>query len=370
MARILVVDDEPLNRQLLRACFGGSGHEIVEARDGHEALIAAEEHTPDLVLLDVMMPGMSGYECVAQLRAMFEGALVPIVLVTALHDREARVTGLAAGADEFLTKPIDREELLVRAGNLLALRAREVALQERNIELVELQRFQDDTMAMLVHDLKSPLSVIQASVDYLIGRGEADADTVEALEDCRQASGRIARLVGNILEVAHAESGRLAVKPAPTALAPIVEAVLRPRRAALERRKIGVEAAADVTAEVDRDLIARVVENLIDSAGRHTPQGGRIRVWAQAVDGAVELRVGSSGPAIPEVSRALVFEKYTQVWDARGGGAIGLGMYFCRLTIEAHGGSVWIEEAARLPAVFALRVPHPAAPRPLAPGVE
>src|SRR4051812_17327067 len=162
MARILVVDDEPLNRHLLRACFRESGHEIVEARDGHEALIAAEDATPDLVLLDVMMPGMDGYDCVRQMRALFAGELVPIVLVTALHDREARMTGLAAGADEFLTKPIDRQELLVRSGNLLALRAREISLQQRNVELAELQRFQDETMAMLVHDLKSPLAVIQS----------------------------------------------------------------------------------------------------------------------------------------------------------------------------------------------------------------
>jgi two-component system sensor histidine kinase/response regulator len=360
VARILVVDDEPLNRNLLRACFAGSGHEIVEAPSGDAALALAEDATPDLVLLDVMMPGMDGFETTRQLKAMFADTFVPVVLVTALDDRTSRVTGLAAGADEFLTKPIDRDELLMRSGNLLQLRTREVELQRRNVELVELQRFQDETMAMLVHDLKSPLSVILASVEYLIGRGGLDADGTEALEDSLQAGSRIARLTSNILEIAHAESGRLELRRGKVGLAGLVETVLRPRRSVLERRGLVVEVeVGDRAAEVDRDLIARVLENLIDNAARYTPSSGRIRIWAEPdADDATKLvvRVGNSGAPIPEASRMLVFEKFTQVWESRRG-SVGLGLYFCRLAIEAHGGKIWIEETQTLPTVFAFALP-------------
>jgi signal transduction histidine kinase len=224
---------------------------------------------------------------------------------------------------------------------------------------------------MLVHDLKSPLSVIQASVDYLLGLGGGGDDAREALDDCRQAGSRIARLVGNILEVAHAESGHLTLRTAPASLGPVIEGILGPRRAGLERRGVTVEVDARVSADIDRDLMARVIENLIDNGARHTPQGGRLRVWTRAVPDAVELRIGNSGPSIPESSRGLVFEKYTQVWDARGGGgSVGLGLYFCRLAVEAHGGKIWIEEQPDLPTVFAMRVPTPAAQRPLRPGVD
>jgi len=366
MARILVVDDEMLNRALLRACFSNSGHVIVEASDGFEALVAAEDVTPDLVLLDVMMPGMDGFECVRQLRALFDADPVPIVLVTALHDRAARLTGLAAGADELLTKPIDREELLVRAGNLLALRARSLELRRRNVELAELRRFQDDTMAMIVHDLKGPLSVIHASVDYLLGLDDRDTETRATLADCRQASARISRLVGNILELAHAEAGRLSLHAVPGPIAPLVETVLGPRRTGLERRGVQTAIDAAVTVEVDRDLMTRTLENIVDNAARHTPQGGLIRVWGRAVPGGVELRIGNSGSAIPEPNRALVFEKYTQMRDAHGRGSVGLGLYFCRLAVEAHGGSIWIEETPELPTVIALRLPVPVAPRMIA----
>ena len=360
MARILVVDDEPLNRTLLRACFAGSGHELVEATSGDQALALAEDLTPDLVLLDVMMPGMDGFETTRQLKAMFADVFVPVVLVTALDDRTSRVTGLAAGADEFLTKPIDRDELLMRSGNLLQLRAREVELQRRNVELVELQRFQDETMAMLVHDLKSPLSVILASVDYLIGAPGMHPDAVEALDDCRQAGSRIARLTSNILEIAHAESGRLELRRARAGLAGLVETVLGPRRSVLERRGLAVEVeVGDLAAECDRDLVARVLENLIDNGARYTPASGRLRVWAAPGESGgqtVIVRVGNSGAAIPEASRMLVFEKFTQVWEARRG-SVGLGLYFCRLAVEAHGGTIWIEETPELPTVFAFALP-------------
>jgi len=359
LGRILVVDDEPLNRHLLRACFGGSGHEICEAHDGQEALVVAEDKPPDLVLMDVMMPGMDGFECTRQMKEMFADTYLPIIVVTALDDRASRVAGLAAGADEFLSKPIDRDELLMRAGNLLDLRAREVELSRRNVELVELRRFQDDTMAMLVHDLKSPLSVIQASVDYLLGNEELAGETREAVEDCRQSTTRIARLVGNILEIAHAEAGRLVLKPSKVSLGPVIAPLLDPRRSVLARRSITVETELGAAAMLaDRDLLARVIENLIDNAARHTPTGGRMRLWAQPG----ELRIGNSGAPIPPPMRTLVFEKYTQVCDAGrpGGGNVGLGLYFCRLAVEAHGGRIWIEETPELPTVFAMQLPEAA----------
>jgi signal transduction histidine kinase len=374
-----------LNRTLVRAYLDGSGHEIIEAPDGEHALAIAEDSPPDLVLLDVMMPGMDGFETTRQLKAMFSDIHVPIILITALDDRESRMIGLAAGADEFLTKPIDREVLLLRAGNLLAWRAREVELATRNIELMELRRFQDETMAMLVHDLKSPLSVILASLDYVLGLPEAvSGEAREALTDCKQSGARIQRLVGGILEVAHAESGKLVLRRAPQALAELLRTALGARQHVLQRRGVPIEIAldAELVADIDRDLLARVIENLIDNASRYTPQGGRVKIWGQRAGEAedpagrrsgaspagswIELRIGNSGPAIPESSRLLVFEKYTQVWDAaRGtlGGSVGLGLYFCRLALEAHGGAIWIEESEELPTVFAMRLPAPSAPR-------
>src|SRR5438445_5812976 len=148
MAKILIVDDEPVNRELLHAYLDGSDHELIDAASGEMALVLTKEQRPDLVLLDVMMPGLDGFETTRRLKAELTNELLPVVLVTALADHESRLRGLRAGADEFLTKPVDRHELLLRVSNLLSLRAHQVALVRRNVELIELQRFREEMSAM------------------------------------------------------------------------------------------------------------------------------------------------------------------------------------------------------------------------------
>ncbi len=224
--------------------------------------------------------------------------------------------------------------------------------------LRQLKEFQDEMLAMLVHDLKSPLAVILASLDYALTHPETGGEVREALEDSHEAATRISRLVGNMLETAQAEAGRLVVRPRDVPLARLIDDALASRGPLLARRSLALEIDVDELAlHADRDLLARVVENLLDAAVRTAPTKGRVRLWATAVDGAIELRVGTNGTAIPAASRPLLFEKFTQVWDARGG--VGLGLYFCRLAMEAHGGKIWIEESPELPVIIALRLPTP-----------
>src|SRR5437868_5677361 len=153
MAIILIVDDEALNRELLHAYLESSEHTLIDAESGEDALAAVARERPDIVLLDVMMPGLSGFDTVERIKAATRDQFLPVVLVTALADHDSRLRGLRAGADEFLTKPVDRHELLLRVANLLSLRAKESALIAHNVELVELQRFRDEMSAMIVHDL-------------------------------------------------------------------------------------------------------------------------------------------------------------------------------------------------------------------------
>lgn len=236
------------------------------------------------------------------------------------------------------------------------LRLREAELAARTLELDQARKFQDEMLEMLVHDLKSPLAVIVASLDYALGAPEIVGEVREALEDSHEAVGRISRLVGNMLETAQAEAGRLVLRRRAVPLARLLDDALASRQPLLARRGLALEAdVGGLAIDADADLMARVVENLLDAAMRTTPAAGRVRVWAVTVPEGIELRVGTTGRAIPESSRALVFEKFTQVWDASGG--VGLGMYFCRLAVEAHGGRIWIEDSAELPAVFALFIP-------------
>jgi signal transduction histidine kinase len=359
---ILIVDDERINRELLHACFAGSDHTLIDADSGEAALEIALQTRPDLVLLDVMMPGLDGYATTARLKALFADELLPVVLLTAVRDHESRLRGLRAGADDFLIKPVEPTELMLRVNNLLALRANEAALVQRTVELVELQRFRDEMSALLVHDLKSPLSVILANVDYVLEDDGDPAADREALLDAKAAGGRALRLLANLADVARAEAGQLALERHRTEVAVLLEPLVRQRARLAESRAIQLDSTIDpgLPINVDRELISRVVENLFDNALRHTPPGGRIAVRGTAHSDAVRIRIGNTGGAIPSDARTRIFEKFAQGHEQAGRMNLGLGLYFCRLAAEAHGGRIWVEATRELPTVFSLELPRAA----------
>lgn len=361
MSRILIVDDDPVNRELLGAYLDGGGHQLYEADSGEGALALVEATAPDLVLLDVMMPGLGGLETLRRLKRRAKDEFLPVVLVTALGDGAARLEGLRAGADEFLTKPVDRHELLLRISNLLALRNKDRALLKRNIELVELQRFREELSMLIVHDLKNPLSVIMSNIDYVLESEDAadEAERREALHDTRAATRRVARLLANLLDVARMEAGRLELHRTHAAVADVVGPLLHQRHHMARARQIDLVSSVEGTTQLyaDVDLIARVLENVLDNAFRHTPPGGRIELQAAAGPSTLTLAIGNTGEPIPVEARARLFEKFAQTSSGVGRMNLGLGLYFCRLAAEAHAGRIWVEQTAALPTVFNLELP-------------
>jgi K+-sensing histidine kinase KdpD len=359
VAKILVVDDDPINRELLRAYLDSSGHDILEAESGEQAVALARDIAPDLVLLDVMMPGMSGFAATRLLKNLAPDEFLPVVLVTALSDHASRLEGLRTGADELLTKPIDRHELMLRVANLLKLRDREAALTRRNLELVELHRFREELSAMIVHDLRNPLTAVIANLGFAIDDTQIQPDTLEALRDSKSAADRAVRLLANLLDVARLEERQLQLRRSLVPVADLVGPLVHQRQHLAGSRSISIDSAIDEAARVyvDTDLIGRVIENVFDNALRYTPQGGRIAVCGTMIPDAVRVTIGNSGAAIPVESRTHIFEKYAQLGHAVGRMNLGLGLYFCRLAAEAHGGRMWVDETADLPTVFALELP-------------
>ena len=353
MARILIVDDDPLNRELLHVHFDGDGHEIIDAPSGEQGLLLAAEIHPDIVLLDVMMGGLNGFETAARLKKMADTEFLPVILLTALGDQQSRSLGLRMGADEVLTKPVDRQELSARVNNLLALRA-------KNTEIAKLSRFKDEMSALIVHDLKNPMSVILANCEYLEEcLTNPEPDHLEALRDCQQASRRIMRLLANLLDLVRLEERRFVLRPSPTPLVKLLSniAAERKRGAANQRITMAVSASGEKVIQADADLVTRVVENVLDNALRYTPPGGRIEISLIESHSTVDIRVGNSGRAIPLASRAGVFDKFVQDNVAHGRLNMGLGLYFCRLAAQAHRGKIWIEETPELPTVFVIELP-------------
>jgi signal transduction histidine kinase len=231
------------------------------------------------------------------------------------------------------------------------------ALIERTQQLVRLQSLQNDLANFLVHDLKTPLSIVSHNLSWLREASLKKPDMTGAIDDCREATRRILGMVSDLLEIAKMEECEPMVRSvSPESLREIAEEVCRERRRTVEDRRIDIELISDgpAWAPADRGLARRALENLVDNAIRHTPEGGRIRVEAIG-DPVPELVVSNTGDPIPPDDLARVFEKFGQgeaSRDHRIGS--GLGLYFCKLVMAAHGGAISHRSTAAWPTSFVL----------------
>ncbi|MDB4970918.1 MAG: hypothetical protein JWN44_6607 [Myxococcales bacterium] len=358
MARILVVDDVAMNRELLRVLLEPAGHEVIEVDSGEAALLAATATPPDLVLLDVMLPGMNGFETASKLKQR-TGGFLPIIMVTSLNDPSSRLLALRVGADDFVSKPIDRWELAARCNNLLKLRSQERELAERNQQLIELQRFRDEMASLVVHDLKNPMAVVLSNLEYVLaGDDILTQDQRDAILDARSGAFRTLRLLANLLDVSKLEASRLLLQRAKINFERLIEPILGNRTRLLASRGIVLTLAmAPDEVAIDIDLMTRVIENILDNALRYTPAQGSVKIEARCTPESCELRIGNSGPPVPEAERPHIFEKYGQAEGAQRTN-LGLGLYFCRLVVEAHGGKLTLDSEATLPTVFSMQLPR------------
>ena len=361
---ILIVDDDLDARELLRIYLHDAGYETVEAKNGEQAVELAIAATPDLVLMDAMLPRMNGFEAARRIKQQRSGEFLPIIMVTALRDQSSKLLGYRVGVDDFLSHPVDRIELGVRVAALLALRERHQSLMRRNEELAELQRFRDEMSSTVVHDLKNPLAVILANLTYAIEElrqaGDVvDPDVPQSLIESQEAGRRLLRLLTNLADTARIEGNRLETLAQPTSIGRILGQIATQRRVLATTREIRLEVRVlvELEATIDVDLVTRAIENVVDNALRYTPSGGTIALFAARAGEEVELAIGNEGPPIPVDERHAIFEKYGQAGRHAGRMNLGLGLYFCRLAAEAHGGTLELRDTPEFPTLFVFRLP-------------
>ena len=357
-ATILVVDDDERNVRLVDSMLKPSGYTILHAYDGQEALRRVESGAPDLLVLDVMMPDLSGFELCAMLRARHATRLLPILMVTALHALEDKVKGLELGADDFLSKPINRAELLAKVKSLLRVKslqdeveAQRVELEAKNRELLTIQRFKESMTQMVVHDLKNPLAGLMGNIQLMqMQRAQMPRGRQEELMQRSLDSGRqMARMIQNILEVAKLEEQKMPLRREAVAIGEVAseQAAELMSLSARDDIRLECEVAADLPPmDADRALVSRILANLLSNAFKHTPSGGRIVVSARPEGEWISVSVRDDGEGIPSDLLPYIFEKFVagesedrrrQSYDS------GLGLTFCRLAVEAHGGRIGVE---------------------------
>ncbi len=361
-APILVVDDDQRNVRLMESILRTNGHRVLKAYDGEEALRLAEAEKPDLVLLDVMMPKMSGFEVCQRLKGRYETRLLPIIMVTALNALEDKVQALEIGADDFLSKPINKVELLAKVRATLRVKSlqdeverQKRELEERNQDLVRMQGFKESLTQMVVHDLKNPLAGIMGNIQLLqLQRAEmSEAKLEELLLRTQESSRQLMRMILNILDIGRLEERKMPIRLESVALHAIVEANVTELTSLSARDGIRLESrvSADLPqVPADRELVGRVVANLLNNAFKHTPSGGEVVVDGRVEGREIVLTVRDTGEGIPEDLLPHIFDKFVagdSMNARRERYDSGLGLTFCKLAVQSHGGRIWITSRPR-----------------------
>ncbi len=369
---ILVADDVPANVELLFDQLNTLGYRTIAAEDGPSAIAACFEHNPDLCILDVSMPAgdlgvdtrSTGFEVCRRIKRDPRTARIPVIFVTALNDTGDRVKGIEAGGDDFLTKPHNRLVLGARVRSLLKLKAATDALESSYRKLRELEKVRDDLMKMIVHDLKTPLTSVLATLEML-GDGDFGVLSEEqrrAVADTEGKSEDLLALIEDILEIARIEEAEITLNYEQIAPAALLSELLHEwaHRFQQEGTRATVNVDDDTPLfEADRALLKRVFSNLIQNAVAHSSSPIDLGLNARKVPDAVLFTVSDTGPGIPPEYHEVIFRKFGQVAGPHSPRvrSSGLGLTFCKLVVDLHGGMIWVNSKEGEGSSFYVQLP-------------
>lgn len=366
---ILVVDDSPDNVLLIQTILEEEGCKILTADNGYSALAQIEKSPPDLVLLDVMMPGMDGYEVTRRIRANKKLPFIPILLITA-YDQMSLVQGLDMGADDFIRKPVELDELLARVRALLRLKH---TMDERD----EIARQREDLVSRLTHDLRTPL-VAAAKMMSLMQQGalgEISPAMREALATMSRSNEHLLTMVNQLLEVYRYEAGRKSLNLYPINLQELIREVAKELIPLVDSKGLSLKlnlgeeqegsTSSNYIVEGDRLELYRLLTNLVGNAITYTDSGWiEIRLKAAASSSAdgfddggtwVTIEIEDTGVGISAEEQAFLFERFRQGNHKRAGS--GLGLHLSRQIVEAHQGTIEVKSRVGKGSIFTVRLP-------------
>jgi signal transduction histidine kinase len=307
------------------------------------------------------MPGIDGVETCRRIRAMPGGDLLPIIFLTGDGRTETHSDAFRAAGDDFLRKPVLPTELIFRIRSLMRLKRLQAQVQAERDALVEAQEHNQQLFQFIVHDLKNPLMAIQMGLDLVREGPEQSAAARARLWRIQETAQGMGRMIQDILDIGRAEQIGLPLHLGRVALRDWLPALLRDveGRVAMVNQTVAWECAGDLAIGVDQELLGRLILNLVDNALKYSPSGSQTQVEAERVENRVLLRVRDQGKGVPDAMRETIFNKFMRL---EGEGATartgsGLGLAFCKVVAEAHGGRIWVEENQPRGSVFVVELP-------------
>jgi len=349
---ILIVDDTPANLSVLAECLSDSGYSLLVAEDGEDALALTERTAPDLILLDVMMPGIDGFATCRRLKERAETRDIPVIFMTALTDTAEKLKAFEAGAVDYVTKPIQHEEALARINTHLTIRRLQRELQQ---QLALKERF----MRIAGHDLRNPLCLILMSGELARRKG-APPEVAEYLESIHASARQMRSIIDTFLNLRRpggdtAPSGRCDLNLLANAVASQHEPVAEQKQITLS---LDLEEGLP-SAKADSGHAYQALANYVSNALKFTPRGGRVVVRTRS--GAMRLRVEveDTGPGVPETERAALFTEFARLTPrpTAGEDSHGVGLSIVKQLVESQSGTTGADFPAAGGAIFWFELP-------------
>ncbi|HTH46645.1 MAG TPA: hybrid sensor histidine kinase/response regulator [Candidatus Limnocylindria bacterium] len=365
-ARILIVDDQPANIQVMGSILGKLGYAIIPATDGPTAFKRLALRMPDLILLDLLMPEMDGCEVCRQLQANPLWKDIPVVFLSAADDKDLIVRALDSGGVDYITKPFNQAELISRVRT-------QIALKSARDSLKQLAEDKDELLGILAHDLKGHLGGLQMSAELLSERllrgSGADPQSAQLADNIHRTSGQLLAFVREFLANSAAEHG-LASTLETVDLAEAAMQAVEVFREAARRKGLKVSVSLsdpEVPVRADRTALNHVLENLISNALKFSPPQKEIRVAVTHNAGFGECSIQDEGPGFTEADKLKMFRRYGRL-SARPTGnepSTGLGLSIVRKHVDMMDGELICDSSAGQGTTFRLRLPQPGtAPTP------
>ncbi|MGA2222206.1 MAG: hybrid sensor histidine kinase/response regulator [Verrucomicrobiia bacterium] len=366
---ILIVDDTPANLQLLTEMLKKHGYRVRPVPSGKLAIQAVQNEKPDLILLDINMPEMNGYEVCEHFKADEALKEIPVLFISALDETIDKIKAFAAGGVDYVTKPFQFEEVEARVQTHLKLRRLQIELESRNRQLQEnydqlrkLEDLRDNLTHMIVHDMRSPLMGITGYLEMLeMDAGKKlNSDELAILRDARSSGLVLVGMVNSLLDISRLEQGKMPLNVTESDVDVLIQNALNSLGSLTKQVSLLYQKQSlPVMVNCDANLVTRVIANLVGNAIKFTPEGGKVAVSVEKNGDGAKLCVADTGSGIPREYHEKIFEKFGQVEAQQQGKmySTGLGLTFCKLAVEAHGGEIGVESEVDKGSTFWFTLP-------------
>jgi len=361
-ATILVADDDSNVTELFSAILSRAGYNVVKTTCGGKVLPLAIESKPDAILLDVVFPETNGIDICKSLKENEDLAPVPVLLITGLSDRKNRIDGIKAGANDYLVKPLDKEEVLLRVGNAVRMKQLYDETQRNYLALKSQEELRDSLVHMIVHDLRVPMTVVDGALQFveMMCDFAEDDPKKKMLKNGIRAATSLNEMVSSILDISKLEAGTLPVDSEMINIATLLEDVVANVSTSSSISKVViVEPDNTLEACCDLSITRRILLNIIINGLRYNPQKETLEVQATKHSDHIRIEVRDKGPGIPEEHRSRIFSKFGQVVSGMTDKmrSMGLGLAFCKLAIEAQKGDIGVDSNGDKGCTFWFKLP-------------